>query len=401
MQKRIFNPRLLLVASLAWVLAACQSQPPKHEASKPFMANEMDLTVGGQPVVSLSQTQSTPSDKPQILSAQIMPGRGMNIYQLTGYLPGKGVINLFASPSLVEAKGMMNDGPDDFNGNASFRIGGAILIPYANRIRGKLLKEERLIETSILGRKVKLPANSRGKAATAEIHSMHGLILGRKFDSFKYEAGPDQASLTGTLDAGDFQGHWLSKTRLDFSALLKRDAFRFEVIAKNTGSEPVPIGIGWHPYFSLPSGNRQQARMFIPAQQRAEVNNYDDVFPTGKLLPVKNTPYDFSVPGGAPLNQLFLDDCFVELARTSDGAMATEIIDPAAKYGIRIKALSREMSAVQVYAPVDKSFIALEPQFNWADPYSKVWGSAVNTGMVVLEPGQSVSYKVELELFVP
>ena len=161
------------------------------------------------------------------------------------------------------------------------------------------------------------------------------------------------------------------------------------------------MGIGWHPYFVLPSGNRRQAKLAIPAKERALVDNYDNVFPTGKLVPLTGTPYDFSVPGGAPLGELFLDDCFVNLQKNAQGQSTAEIIDPAAKYGIRIRSLSPEISAVQVYAPIDKSFVALEPQFNWADPFSPVWGAKANTGMVTLQPGQTVTYSVQLELFVP
>ena len=44
------------------------------------------------------------------------------------------------------------------------------------------------------------------------------------------------------------------------------------------------MGIGSHPYFSIPSGVRAQARLRIPASKLAVVNNYDDVFPTGQLV---------------------------------------------------------------------------------------------------------------------
>ena len=46
------------------------------------------------------------------------------------------------------------------------------------------------------------------------------------------------------------------------------------------------MAIAWHPYFNLPSGDRTQARVQIPGSTVAEVDNYDNVFPTGKLLPV-------------------------------------------------------------------------------------------------------------------
>jgi galactose mutarotase-like enzyme len=53
-----------------------------------------------------------------------------------------------------------------------------------------------------------------------------------------------------------------------------------------------------------------------------------------------------------------------------------------------------------VFSPVDRAVVAIEPQFNWIDPYSPVWGGR-ETGMVSLEPGASVSYSVRLELFQP
>jgi galactose mutarotase-like enzyme len=90
----------------------------------------------------------------------------------------------------------------------------------------------------------------------------------------------------------------------------------------------------------------------------------------------------------------------VNLKKDSDGSSYSEIIDPAAKYGVRIVALSRNINAVQVYAPVDKQFVALESQFNYNDPFGKEWGKR-DTGMVTLQPGQSVTWKVKLELFIP
>ena len=84
---------------------------------------------------------------------------------------------------------------------------------------------------------------------------------------------------------------------------------------------------------------------------------------------VAGTPYDFSPPGGAPLGSLFLDDCFVDLVRSPDGCVVTEIHDPEAGYGLRVTTDSPGLQAVQVYAPVDSGFIALEPQTNWIDPF--------------------------------
>jgi galactose mutarotase-like enzyme len=95
-----------------------------------------------------------------------------------------------------------------------------------------------------------------------------------------------------------------------------------------------------------------------------------------------------------------MDDFFADLKHQSDGTAVVKLIDPAAGYGLRIVALSREVKGFQVYAPLDRNVVAIEPQFNLADPYNKTWGKR-NNGMVLLQPGQSVPWRVRLELFTP
>ncbi|HKD38313.1 MAG TPA: aldose 1-epimerase, partial [Pirellulales bacterium] len=291
------------------------------------MAKETGFEIGGRQVVTLSVPLADAA-KPQIIAVDVLPGRGMNIYQIRANLPGKGVVDLITSPPLEEAKKLL---ASDQPGNASFSIGGAILVPFANRIRGKL--EGDAIETNINGKPDRLVANWKGKNPGAERHAMHGLILASPMDA---TLGP--GTVTATLDAGDFQGHWPSKTNLTIAATLRPDSFGFTVTAKNMGNEDLPIGIGWHPYFAFPSGQRSQAIVKIPARERALVNNYDDVFPTGELVPVG----DFF---DKPLGDRFMDDCFVGLERAADGSATAEIIDPASKYGLRVKAVSPEITA--------------------------------------------------------
>ena len=97
---------------------------------------------------------------------------------------------------------------------------------------------------------------------------------------------PGGKEVTGVIHAGDFGGHWLSKTDLDFTITLTADAVDAAIVARNVGTESEPMAIGWHPYFNLPSGDRTQARLHVPASMLATVDGYDNVFPTGKLVPV-------------------------------------------------------------------------------------------------------------------
>jgi galactose mutarotase-like enzyme len=208
-------------------------------------------------------------------------------------------------------------------------------------------------------------------------------------------------ALRGILNAGDFDQHWISSTQAVFTITLEESMFTVDIVTTNAGRELVPMGIGWHPYLAIPSRQRAQARMHIPATARLEVNNYDEVFPTGRILDVENTLYDFSPAAGAAIGNLALDDCYVKLLQSAVGETILCLTDPAANYGVRVTAVSPHISAVQVYAPSDSLFVALEPQFNWPDPYGAQWQSKHGKGMVVLAPGESVRYAVRLELFEP
>jgi galactose mutarotase-like enzyme len=319
--------------------------------------------------------------------------------QLRAYLPGKGEIDLLNAPALPEAEQLL-DKKDDEWGNGVFKIGGAILLPYPNRIRGTVSADGKTVTATVAGKTLTLPANWSGNNPGAERHAIHGLMLSSKFQDVKENNGAQESTLSGSLHAGDFGGHWLSDTDVSVETTLKNDSVEMTVTAKNVGKEPLPMAIGWHPYFVIPSGDRKQVLLHLPSTTRAVMNNYDDTFVTGQRVPVKGTPYDFSAPGGHALGDQYLDDNFSALERKPDGSTVTEIIDPAAKYGLRIITLSPEIRTIQVYAPPAKNFVAIEPQFNFPDPYNKVWGK-LNTGMVMLQPGQSVSWRVKLEIFTP
>ena len=160
----------------------------------------------------------------------------------------------------------------------------------------------------------------------------------------------------------------------------------------NAGTKPLPVGIGWHPWFNLPSGDRSQALLRVPAKSRTAVNDYDEVLPTGEFLMLAGTPYDFS--RARPLKGLYLDDCFTDL----EGRTA-EVIDPAGGLGLRVSSAA-PVKAFQVYAPPDRPIVVVEPQFNLADPFGAEWKGA-DTGIVVLQPGERTRYDARVELFAP
>ena len=390
---------VVLAASL--LANGCKSTAPAPDAAAPTATTQSATPqVGGADVVILKRAATSNGAKPEFLSATILPGRGMNLFQITANLPGKGETNLFFASSLADANTKLDgNATTDYNGSLSTSMGGAFLVPYPNRIRGKLSDDGKTITTTWNGKTLTLPANWAGKKPGAEKHAIHGLILAAKVEDVKTEDTADGQMVTGVIHGGDFGGHWLSKTDVNFKIELRGDAVDVSITAKNVGDEAEPMAIGWHPYLAIPSGDRTQARLEIPGSMLAEVNNYDDVFPTGKLKPVKGTVYDYTAADGVPLGDHFLDDNFSKLTRT-DGKVEVKLTDPKSNYGLDIEGLSPEIKTVQVYAPPAKEFVAIEEQFNFGDPFSKVW-HGMDTGMVTLKPGASTTWHVRLQLFTP
>jgi galactose mutarotase-like enzyme len=321
----------------------------------------------------------------------------MNTFQIQAHLPGKGLVDVLASPSIAEAQKLLNGGPGDLHGNQSFMLGGAILAPFAGRVRGTVAPDGKTFSVDIKGHKAVLPANWSGRRPGAEKHAIHGLILDRQATEVKTEADAAGASITGILKAGDFGVGWPSQITITTRVALAEDSIEVRVTALNEGGQLTVVGFGWHPYFAFPSGDRNQVRLRIPAAERLEVNNRDEHFPTGRLLPVAGTEYDLSAPGGGAIAGLSLEECFTNLKRDHEGHAVAEISDPSAKFGLRIAMLSPEISAIQVYAPADQQYAAIEPWFNLPDPFGTVWNTAA--GMVELRPGASTTYAVRLKLF--
>jgi galactose mutarotase-like enzyme len=351
------------------------------------------VVIGGAPVIEL-EARDLPPHGPAFVAAEVAPGRGFLLLRARLRLASGEVVDGIAGPAPAEAALRLDGGPEDFAGNQAFSFGGAILAPYANRIRGRPVAGAREIEARVGEAPVRLPRNWGGKAPGAAQYAMHGLILATPVAY----AQPSADRVTGHLDAGDFGGRWPSRTAMHFEWRLAGGGLELAVTVRNTGPEPLPFGLGWHPYFALPSGRRDQARLRLAAAARVEVDDYDQVLPTGRLLDTAGTPYDFSAPTGRALGDLYLDDCFTGLAR-QDGRVAVELIDPAAGIGFRISSPTLQVKAVQVYAPLDQAFVAIEPQFNLADPYGETWPAGLDTGMAQLAPGRTLTYDVRVELF--
>ena len=206
----------------------------------------------------LQRAPVTGGTLPEFLSATLLPGRGMSVLQITAYLPDKGEVNLLAAPTLDEASRRFSAGDAAAQRAAGLEVGGAIEAPWAGRLGGVKTTDGANLMAMWHGRGLMVPGddagnhNSGGESAASD----GGLLLTRRSDNVTSNVMPDGGNAQAVFSAGNFDGHWLSHTEITTSMLLSSRVFEIKVVAKNTGSEPEPVGIGWRPRFAVVSGDR-------------------------------------------------------------------------------------------------------------------------------------------------
>jgi galactose mutarotase-like enzyme len=361
-----------------------------------------DATVkpGGQDIIQLQRSQMIGGNGPEFLSATLLPGRGMNLLQIKAYLPQKGEVNLLASPTPEEAGRMMTGTGPDAAGAMSLGMGAAIEAPWASRIYGVLTPDGQGLTAVWRGVHLVLPTDAKDSYGVGGAAAAGGLLLKQPSDTVSSSVMPDGGEAQATFHPGDFGGRWPSKTEISTTVAMSGRSIQIRITARNTGTTAEPIGIGWHPRFAILNGHRGQMMLRLPQGLRVEVKDRRTGQLSGKLLPVEGTEYDFTGHGGAKLGALNLDDSFVHL-RTGlmENGPVAELRDPENDYGLRITAMTSTIRAIRVYAPLDGSFLSIEPQFNYDDPFGREWAKEEDTGMVVLQPGESTQWRIRLEIF--
>jgi len=369
------------------------SQLKRDLKKKPVQEDLSTMRPGGQDVIQLQRSEFSSEDVPAFLSATLLPGRGMNVLQITAYVPQKGEVSLLASPSLVEASRLMSGSGADAAGGASLAMGGAIELPWAGQISGMATGDGKSLTTVWHGHHLSLPTSGEDMTATG------GLLLKRASIGVSSNVMPDGGETQVSFHAGDFDKNWISQTDVSTTVELSGRAIEMTVQARNTGTEAEPIGIGWQPRFAI-LGNRGQETLRMPIGERVEVTDRRSGLPSGRLLPVTGTEYDFTGRNGARLGSLNLNDSFVRLKPAfMDNGPVVELCDPESGYGLRITAMTSNIKAIRVNAPAGANFISIDPRFNFDDPFGSEWAKDEDTGMVILEPGQSVQWKIRLEIF--
>jgi aldose 1-epimerase len=204
----------------------------------------------------------------------------------------------------------------------------------------------------------------------------------------------------GLFKNSSFDDHWVSRTDTQVTVQMNARTMELVVRTKNTGDEPEPMGIGWHPRFEVTKGSRERVQLRLPDGELMEVGEHGK--PSGRLVEGSGAVGRLDVRP-TELGPMSVDATLVN-AKTSagDSGPALEMRDPAAGYGLRMTAESAAIKALRVTSPADSGYVSLGMQTNLDDPMGKEWVSpdgSDRSGLVTLQPGEVLEWKVKLEIF--
>ena len=150
--------------------------------------------------------------------------------------------------------------------------------------------------------------------------------------------------------------------------------FRMDLSFQNTGSQSLPVGLGWHPYFAF-NENIGQLKLRLPPCQKIEVD--EQMISTGNI-----TSFE-SFSQLAKIADTSLDNCFKLLPDTTDIA---EAIIESSNGRLRYwqESGTDHFPFLQVFTPPNRESIALEPMSCNIDGFNN------QDGLTVLAAGEEL-----------
>lgn len=313
------------------------------------------------PVITLTDAASQ-------TTASILPELGFNCFQFAAPVNGRPLEVLWAAPDFAR-------GQERASGS-----GIPILFPFPGRLPGTTFEWE--------GKHYPLtPGDAFGNA-------IHGFCHTRPWRVSEQSASKVTGEFQAALDDPSLLHRWPSDFRLQATYSVEAGALHMHYRAENTGSAPLPCGLGVHPYFRLPLGgsSANDCVVSLPVTKRWELAQ---MLPTDKVLEVENAA---ALQRGERFEALQLDDVFTGLQFAGEQCTAT-IRDPDSKTEVKIS-WDRAWRESVVYTPGNREAICIEPYT--CCPGAMVMNPrGIDAGLRVLPPGACFEANVTISVGRP
>jgi aldose 1-epimerase len=224
-------------------------------------------------------------------------------------------------------------------------IGNPFLAPWANRIDGDSYWAN--------GRRYLLNAELKNIRKDGNGKPIHGLLTyASDWKVTAVEADARAARVTSRLEYWrdpDRMAQFPFAHNIEMTYRLSNGVLEVETVLENLSKEPMPVGIGYHPYYQLTDSPRDQWKVHVPARDHVVLSQV--LVPTGEVKPLA-----LADPVSLAGNKL--DDVFTNLVRGADGLAVFWV------QGVKQKvefAFGPNYPVSVVYAPPGRGFICFEP----------------------------------------
>jgi aldose 1-epimerase len=280
---------------------------------------------------------------------------------------------------------VLHSAPDWESNPVPTRSGHPVLFPFPNRLRDGRFTFE--------GKTYQLPLNeSMGK------HAIHGFTPRNPWRVVGTDTGAESAAITGQFrlsrDLPSARDLWPADFTLTLSYRLTPSILRVEAVVENPDGGPLPFGLGYHPYFCLPTAPGAPADDLTLWTPAATLWIAEDGIPTGQRTPVP-PGLDFRTPrlvGGLSLDSLLTD--------LGHGAVSGEELAEVARLGHRtapgqvVVAVSSTFRELLLFTPPHRKAVAIEP-YTCASDGANLTARGIESGWAVLPPGMRWAASVE------
>ena len=208
--------------------------------------------------------------------------------------------------------------------------------------------------------------------------SIHGLVLFAPWTVADLEADENGARSRCLLDCSrrpDWMSHFPFAHELVLIHELSAGRLTVRLQVTNTSAEAIPLSVGFHPYFTIPGGHRDNWKLQIPARTHMLLS--EKLVPTGRTV-----PNDYS---SVELAGQSIDDVFTDLDFGADNCCRFRVEDSGRAIDV---GYGSKFPVAVVYAPKEKDLVCFEPMTAPSDAF-RLFAEKLWNGMQFVESGRS------------
>ena len=185
----------------------------------------------------------------------------------------------------------------------------------------------------------------------------HGFVtMTDRWSVVETKANSDGAWVTSRLEfyrQPMWMKQWPFAHTIEITHRLHDGGLEVETTIVNMSVEPMPIAIGFHPYYQLTDSPRDAWTLSVGARTHWLLTT--NKVPNGETEPIERF---FPTPRGTPLVDYSLDDVFSDLVRDEHGRATISVIGRSQRLDI---GFGPNYRAVTIWSPKDRPFICVEP----------------------------------------